>query len=105
MGLLCQGIGKDTEGTLKHNEGKDTFFVIRYDDIPVDIRKEIAYTLVVCEVRPQKEDPNRTQITISGNRIFYPGNVGTPTASLELFKILINIVISHKVTRFACFDI
>ena len=44
--------------------------------------------------RPQKEDPNQTQITIGGNRICYPGNMGTKTASLELVKLQINDVLS-----------
>ena len=45
------------------------------------------------------------RITIGGNRICYPGDVGTPTASLELFKILINSVLSRKGAHFVCFDI
>ena len=31
--------------------------------------------------------------------------MGTPTASLELFKLLINSVLSRKYARFVCFDI
>ncbi len=50
--------------------------------------------MVVCEVRPDKDDPNHTQITIGGNHICYPGNVGTNTASLELLKLLLNSVLS-----------
>ncbi len=50
--------------------------------------------MVVCEVQPEKDDPNCTQITIGGNRICYPGNVGTNTASLELLKLLLNSVLS-----------
>jgi hypothetical protein len=49
---------------------------------------------VVCEVRPDKANPNHTRITIGGNRICYPGNVGTTTASLELLKLLVNSVLS-----------
>ena len=60
MGRLCQGIGRNTEGTGKRVKGTDTFFFVHYDDIPSDRRKEIVYTSVLCEVRPQKEDPNRT---------------------------------------------
>ena len=61
--------------------GTDTFFVIRFENIPADRRSEITYTKVVCKVRPEKSDPNRTHITVSGNRITFPGDVGTPTAS------------------------
>ena len=35
---------------------------------------------------PEKDDPNCTGITIGGNCICYPGNVGTNTASLQLVK-------------------
>ena len=80
MGRLCKGIGRNTEVTGKSVEGTDTFFVIHYDDTPADIRKDITYISVVCKVLPQKEDPDRTQITIGGNCICYPGDVGTPTA-------------------------
>ena len=69
MGHLCQVIGRNTEVTGKRVEETDTFFVIRYDDTPDDIRKDITYTSVVCEVLPQKEDPDRMQITIGGNHI------------------------------------
>jgi hypothetical protein len=61
--------------------------------------------LVICEVRPEKEDPNCTQITIGGSRICYPGDVGTNTASLELVKILLNSVLSRKGTWFSTIDL
>ena len=44
-------------------------------------------------------------MTIGGNRICYIGDVGTPTASLEIFKLLINSVLSRKGARFLCFEI
>ena len=45
------------------------------------------------------------RITISGNRICYPGNTGTKTGSLELVKLILNRVLSTKNAHFACFDI
>ena len=105
MGRLCQGVGKGDKGP-KHQrvKGTDTFRVILYADIPKDRRKEIAHVKVVCEVRPQKSDPNRVRITVAGNRICYPGDVGTPTASLDLVKLMLNSVVSRPGARFACFD-
>jgi len=105
MGRLCQGFGVGPEGKGKRVDGTDTFRVIRYDDIPKDRLKEVCHTSVQCVVRPQKDDPNRTRITIAGNRICYPGDVGTPTASLELVKLLLNSVISRRGAKFACFDV
>ena len=59
----------------------------------------------MCEVREQKEDPNRTRITIGGNCICYHGDVSTPTAGLDLVKLIINSVLSRRNAKFACFDI
>ena len=70
----------------------------------MDRRKGIAHVRVVCEVRPQKEDPNRTRITVAGYNIVFPGDVGTPTASLDLVKLMLNSVVSRKGAKFACFD-
>ena len=85
--------------------GTETFKVIKYKDIPQDRRKEVCHTKVVCEVLPHKEDPDRTRITIGGNRIIYPGDVVTPTASLELIKLILNSVLSRPGAKFACFDV
>ena len=91
LGRLCQGIGSGTKRPQKQRtQGTATFNIIDYVDIPVDRRSEITFTKVVCEVREQKEDPNRTQITIGGNRICYPRDVGTPTAGLDLVQLIIN---------------
>ncbi len=61
--------------------------------------------MVICEVRPEKDDPDRTQITIGGNKICYPGDVGTNTAPLELVKLLLNSVLSRKGARFSTIDL
>jgi hypothetical protein len=58
---------------------------------------------VVCEVRPQKADPDRTRITVAGGHIVFPGDIGTPTASLDLDKMIINSVLSRKGAQFTCF--
>ena len=60
--------------------------------------------MVVCEYCPQKEDPNCTHITVAGGHIKHPGDLGTPTGSLDLVKIIINSVISIRNTHFLCFD-
>ena len=60
--------------------------------------------MVVCEYRPKKEDPNCTRITLAGGHIKYPGDLGTPTGSLDLVKTIINSVLSRRNARFVCFD-
>ena len=105
LGRLCQGIGSGATPTSKQVAGTNTFFLINYSDIPAHKQKEICLTMVVCEVRPEKDDPDRTRITIGGSRICYPGDVGTNTASLELFKLLLNSVLSRKGARFSTIDL
>ena len=91
-----EGVGTSAADPTKPRvAGIDTFKPITYDNIPHDRQQEVTYTKVVCEVRPQKEDPNHTRITIGGNRIIYPGDCGTKTGSLQLVKILINSVLSR----------
>ena len=105
MGRLCQGVGKGPNGKGKRIEGKNTFFVIKFEDIPKDRLNKICYTSVVCGVRPGKKDPNRTIITICGKNVCYPGDVGTNTTSLEIFKLMINSFLSREGAKYVCFDI
>ena len=56
--------------------------------------------MVVCKVKPHKEDPNRTRITVAGSQICYLGDVGTPTGSLNLVELIINIVLSCRNAHF-----
>ena len=63
------------------------------------------YVRFFCGVRPQKAEPNRTRLTIGGDRINYPGEVGTPTADMLLVKILFNSVISTDGAKFMTADI
>ena len=62
---LCQGIGKGSK-IPKHQRVEDTntFQLIRFTDIPRDRRHKIFHFMVVCEIKPHKEGPNRTRITI-----------------------------------------
>jgi hypothetical protein len=74
--------------------------------IPANCHKEITYSKVICKVRPEKGDgADRTCITISGNNIAYPGDVGTPTGSIELVKLLINSVLSQRNAWLANMDL
>ena len=60
--------------------------------------------MVVWEIKPHKEDPNRTRITVAGSQIFYPGDVGTRTDSLDLVKLIINSILLRCNVRFVWFD-
>ena len=97
------GTGKNVIGKIV--EGKNTFYVIKFENIPKDRLNEICYTSVVCEVIPGKKDPNRTRITICGTNVFYPGDVGTNTDLLGLFKLMINSILSRAGAKYFCFNI
>ena len=56
---------------------------IMFHKIPKDQVADVAHTRVVCEVRPTKDDPNRTRITVGGNTITYLGETSTETGSIE----------------------
>ena len=49
--------------------------------------------------------PNLTRITVGGNRTCYPGDAGTPTGLLELVKLVINSVLSHRNAHFVLFGV
>jgi hypothetical protein len=57
------------------------------------------------DYRPQKEEPNRTRLTVGGNLIDYPGDVSTPTADTTTAKMVINSTISTPNAKFMCADI
>ncbi len=105
LGQLCQGIGSVSAPTSQRVVGTNTCYIIDNQDTPSHKRKEICHTMVICEVHPEKDDPDRTRITIGGNRICYPGNVGTNTALLELVKLLHNSVLSRKGAWFSTIDL
>ena len=86
-------------------KGTGTFKVIHFNNIPCDKQKDICHTIVVCEYRPDKDDPNRTRITIEGGHILVPFDVSNSNGSLELVKLMINSVFSRPNAQFSAFDI
>jgi hypothetical protein len=105
LGCLCQGIGTGPNKG-KCNKGTNTLFPIPYDKIPANRHREITYSKVMCKVRPEKGDnADRMHITIGGNNIAYPGDVGTPAGSIELVKLIINSVLSQRNAWLATMDL
>ena len=103
MVRLCQEVGTGVNGLGKRVEGTNTFYVIKFEEIPKDRLNKICYTSLVCEVIPGKKYTNGTRITICGTNVFYPVDVGTNTASLELFKLIINSILSRAGDKYVCF--
>jgi hypothetical protein len=71
----------------------------------MDRRKEVTYTRICANYRPEKTDPNRIHITGDGNLIKYPRDIGKQTADLLTVKLLINSVISIPGAKFMSLDI
>ena len=98
IGRLAQGVPGVVEGT-------NTFRFIKYENIPNDRKKDCTYARICCNYRPEKEDPYRVRITVGGDRINYPFDVGTPTADMQLVKLLLNSIISTPNAKFMSLDI
>eukprot|EP00804_Cyclotella_cryptica_P006129 CCRYP_010734-RA/>CCRYP_010734-RA protein AED:0.34 eAED:0.34 QI:0/0/0/1/0/0/2/0/327 len=98
FGRLAQGVGGRIKGT-------NTIRFIAKSHIPMGCRKDITYGQLVCTVRPEKQEQNRTRFTVGGDRINYPEEVATPTAEMITAKILFNSIISTPGARFMTLDI
>ncbi len=98
FGRLAQGVGTRIKGT-------DTIKFIPRSMVPQERMCDVTYGKFVWDYRPQKESPFRTRLTVGGDRVNYPGDVGTPTADLLLAKIMFNSVVSTKNAKFMTLDI
>ena len=58
--------------------------------MPQNRFKDVTYAKFVCELKPNKAEIHRTRLTVGGDKVHYPGDVGTPTADLTLIKIHVN---------------
>eukprot|EP00957_Ditylum_brightwellii_P169896 12931748-Ditylum_brightwellii.AAC.1 len=63
------------------------------------------YGGIVCDYRPQKEETDRMQLTVSSDRINYPHDVSTPTADATTAKCDINSTISTPGAKFMCLGV
>ncbi len=63
------------------------------------------YAHVCVNYPPEKEDPNRTRVTVGGNLLHYPGDCGTPTVDMITVKLHLNSVISTKNARYCTIDL
>ena len=99
FGRLFQGIG----GHIA--KPTNTCFFIKKGEVPAERFKDVTYCKFVCNVREQKKEKNRTRATLGGNLVNYPGDVGTPTADMLLFKVLLNSVVSTPGAKFMALDV
>ena len=102
---MCKELGRLSQG-YKNTPGTNTIRFLSLDEID-NIPKDrvVTYTRIVVDFRPQKDDPNRVQITAGGHLIVYPDELTTRTVDLLTTQILWNSVISTKDARYICIDI
>eukprot|EP00804_Cyclotella_cryptica_P019044 CCRYP_014460-RA/>CCRYP_014460-RA protein AED:0.28 eAED:0.28 QI:0/0/0/1/1/1/3/0/673 len=98
FGCLANSVGGRVKGT-------NTIRFIRKRDIPKDRLKDVTYGQFVCNIQPEKKEPNHTRLVVGGDRIKNPGEGTTPTANMLAAKILFNSVISTATARFMTMDI
>ena len=97
IGRLAQGI-RDIPGT-------NTIHFIWKAETPKDRWRDITYGRIIVAYRLQKSEPNRSRLTVGGDRINYPYEVSTPTADLPTIKILWNSVLSTPKAKFITMDL
>lgn len=98
FGRLAQGIGDRVEGT-------NTIQFVSKEEIPPERLKDVTYPRFVYEEKPYKTEVHRTRLTVGGDKINYPDDVGTPTSDLLLVKTHVNSVISTPNARYMTLDI
>ena len=69
MGKIPQGI--------REFKGTNTVMFIQKYKSPKD--KKVTYGKIVCEMKPEKEEKERTQLTVGGNLLDFTGNLSAPT--------------------------
>jgi hypothetical protein len=98
-------IGRLTDGRVGGDDikGTNTMEFIHWSQLPAG--RKATYLRVVADYRPQKADPYRVRWTVGGDKIDYPGVVATPTADMQVAKLLFNSTISTPGAKFMCLDV
>lgn len=84
---LIKGVGHNDNGTQRVKES-GTFPCIYKKDVPGD--KKITYTQFCYDIQLQKDEINRTQLTVGGDRLNYDRKTSTETEGLKIIKIHLN---------------
>ena len=90
-------------GLKREIPGTGTLKLIHKYEVPTG--KTVTYARFVCDYRPQKEEKNRTRITVGVYRINYPVNITTRESDTTTIKLLLNSVVSNTDTTFITTDI
>ena len=95
MGQLDQGI-RGVKGT------NTVIFIIKYR---VPKEKTLTCGKIVCDVKPEKEEKERTRLTVGGNLLDFTGDISAPTTSATTANCVFNSVVSTPGARCLLADI
>ena len=101
--LSAKTFGRLMKGFKRGIHGTDTMKFIQKHEVPYN--KKATYARIVCDYRPQKEEKERTRITVGGNRLDCQGGGSTKTAGLTTIKLLLNSVVSSIWAKFMTADV
>jgi hypothetical protein len=109
FGGMAQGDNKGmAQGDNKtEQKGTDAMFAMTHDGIKHALKAggKLTYCNPVVDHHPQKEDPNRIQLTAGGNLTHCNEELSVPTAGLETAKLHWNSVMSTAMTKYMCIDL
>ena len=77
-------------------------FIPKYK-VPKD--KKVTYGKIVYNMKPEKEEKERTRFTVGGNLLDFTGNISSPIASVTTAKCVFNSVVSNPGARCLLADI
>jgi hypothetical protein len=94
---------RSTANEITRLYNTNTIRFIRRSNIPKG--RKVTYGSFVVDIKDNKEEKERTRLTVGGDQIEYPGYKSTRTAGLTTAKILIYSVISTPNAKFLVIDI
>jgi hypothetical protein len=94
---------RSTANEINRLYNTNTIRFIQRSNIPKG--RKVTYGSFVVDIKDQKEEKERTLLTVEGDQIEYPGDKSTHTAGLTTSNILINSVISTMGAKFLVIDI
>ncbi len=59
----------------------------------------------MCDLKQNKAEVHCTRLMVGGDKVHYPGDVGTPMADLTLVKMHVNSVVSTWGTQYMTLDV
>ena len=101
---LIKRISTDKYGIPRLNMSSEDWHMAyvtwKESDIPKDRQKDVTYGRIVVSYRTKKLDPNRSRLTLGGERIVCLYDVSTPASDLPTIKMHWDSVLSSPGAKF-----